>query len=343
MRKAVLADEPEWAKDVPREVKAGAIFDACRAVSAMKIANKGKNRGDDGFAEVKFRSRKNPKQSFSVQANCYSDAGIYLTKLGAMRFAERLPDNAGKPAIARFVRHGGRWFLNVPYEEKARPSLSENQAGMVALDMGVRTFASYYADDGIGKVGDGDFGRMHRLCSHLDGLLSRIALRRKAKKPVRSMRRAADRLRWKIRDLVDELHRKLADDLTRRYAVIAIGDLQTKRLAEKAVRKIRRKSVRAMLTWSHYRFRQHLLHKARERGVRVLVVNEAYTSKTCSNCGWIKRNLGGAKAWTCESCGVRHDRDINGARGIYLRALGDTPVLDSFQDAPDNQRFVSVG
>ena len=154
---------------------------------------------------------------------------------------------------------------------------------------------------------------------------------------------AADRLRWQIRDLVDEMHRKAADFLTRRYAVIAIGDLQTKRLSEKPKRKIGRKSVRAMLTWAHYRFRQHLLHKAAERGVRVLVVNEAYTSKTCSNCGWVKQNLGGAKAWTCSGCGIRHDRDINGARGIYLRALGDTPVHDSFVDAPVSQRSVSVG
>ena len=343
VKQAILADAPEWAKDVPREVKAGAIFDACRAVSAVKRNNKGKKRGDDGFAENKFRSRKKPAQSFTVQANCYSNDGVYTAKLGAMRLAERLPASDGKPAIARLIRHNGRWFLNVPYDEKARSSLSENQAGMVGIDMGVRTFASYYADDGAGKVGDGDFGRVQRLCSHLDRLLSRIALRRKTGKSVRSMRRAADRLRWKIRDLVDELHKNLADRLTRRYAVIAIGDLQTKRLSEKSKRKLRRKSVRAMLTWAHYRFRQHLLHKAAERGVRALVVNEAYTSKTCSNCGWVKRNLGGAKAWTCSGCGVRHDRDINGARGIYLRALGDTPVFDSFGDAPVSQRIVSVG
>ena len=233
VKQAILADAPEWAKDVPREVKAGAIFDACRAVSAVKRSNKGKKRGDDGFAEIaenKFRSRKKPAQSFTVQANCYSNDGVYTTKLGAMRLAERLTASDGKPAIARLVRRNGRWFLNVPYDEKARPSLSENQAGMVALDMGVRTFASCYADDGAGKIADGDFGRIQRLCSRLDRLLSRIALRRKSGASVRSMRRAADRLRWKIRDLVDEMHRKAADFLTRRYAVIG-----HRRLAAKAL------------------------------------------------------------------------------------------------------------
>ena len=334
IRNRTLAEAPEWAKGVPREVKAGAVFDACRAVSAVKINNAGKTKDDEGFAEAGFRSRKAPKQSFTVQANCYSNDGVYTGKIGSMRLAERVPDTEGKRSIARFVLRNGRYFLHVPYEETARPSLGENQAGMVALDLGVRTFASYYADDGAGKIGDGDFGRIQRLCSHLDRLLSRIALRRKAGASVRSMRRAADRLRWKIRNLVDELHWQVVNDLTRRYAVIVVGDLQTKRLAEKSKRKLRRKSVRAMLTWSHGRFRERLLQKAAERGVRVIVVNEAYTSKTCSLCGWVKENLGGAKAWSCKGCGVRHDRDINGARGIFLRALGDTPVLDSFEDAP---------
>lgn len=342
IRARVMADAPDWAKDVPREVKVGAIFDACRAASAVKKANKGKT-GADGLANARFRSRKNPTQSFSVQANCYSNAGVYTTKLGAMRLAERLPESETPQSIARLSRRGGRWFLSAPYDEKARTSLSESQAGMVALDMGVRTFATFYADDGAGKVGDGDFGRIQRLCARLDDLLSRIALRRNRGGRVRSMRRAADRLRWRIRDLVDELHKRTADRLTRRFAVIAIGDLQTSRLSAKANRRLRRKSVRAMLTWAHYRFRRHLIRKAAERGVRVLIVNEARTSKTCSNCGWVKRNLGGAKAWTCQGCGIRHDRDLNGARGIYLRALGDTPVFDSFGDALDSRRAACAG
>ena len=55
----------------------GAIFDTCRAVSAAKKLNsklaKDKAKGhrqDEDFARVRFRSRKNPKQTFTVQANC---------------------------------------------------------------------------------------------------------------------------------------------------------------------------------------------------------------------------------------------------------------------------------
>ena len=43
-----------------------------------------------------------------------------------------------------------------------------------------------------------------------------------------------------------------------------------------------------MLTWSHYKFRQRLKSKAEETGVKVMIQDEAYTSKTCSRCGNIQ-------------------------------------------------------
>ena len=83
-----------------------------------------------------------------------------------------------------------------------------------------------------------------------------------------------------------------------------------------------------MMTFAHYRFKQFLKHKAHETGKLVLDVNEAYTSKTCSWTGEVKNNLGGAKVMV-GSDGQRMVRDINGARGIFLRALGDTSALQA--------------
>ena len=48
-----------------------------------------------------------------------------------------------------------------------------------------------------------------------------------------------------------------------------------------------------MMTWAHGRFRTRLISKAEEFGKEVKIVGEAYTSKTCSHCGWINQNLGG--------------------------------------------------
>jgi len=84
-------------------------------------------------------------------------------------------------------------------------------------------------------------------------------------------------------------------------------------------RVIRNKTVRSMLTWAHYRFRQHLLNKAREYPwVRVIVCSEEYTSKTCTLCGH-RHDVGGRKTVTCPQCHVTMDRDDRGARNVYLK------------------------
>ena len=58
----------------------------------------------------------------------------------------------------------------------------------------------------------------------------------------------------------------------------------------------------------------------------MLDVNEAYTSKTRSWDSTVNTKLGGAKVIRDEN-GFGMDRDVNGARGIFLRALGDSPFL----------------
>ena len=77
-----------------------------------------------------------------------------------------------------------------------------------------------------------------------------------------------------------------------------------------------------MLSFRHYEFKQRLIWKAWQRGALVLEVNEAYTSKTCSWDGSVEEKLGGRTVIQDES-GFGMDRDINGARGIFLQARGD--------------------
>ena len=71
-------------------------------------------------------------------------------------------------------------------------------------------------------------------------------------------------------------------------------------------------------------------------------VAKAYTSKTRSWDGTVNARLGGARVIWDES-GFGMDRDVNGARGIFLRAVGDSPFLRGLLTqvaSQTNSRFV---
>jgi putative transposase len=215
----------------------------------------------------------------------------------------------------------GRYFLIVP--QKRTILVPESQrAGIVALDPGVRTFLTFYSETAVGKIGGGDFAGIFRLCYQLDELMSKISKAKSREK--RRLKKAAERLRWKIKDLISEIHHQSATWLCKTFDVVVIPQFET----QKMVSKLRSKTARAMLTWAHYRFRQILNSTAEIFSTRIVEQCEAYTSKTCSACGEL-HNIGSKKTMSC-SCGSIMDRDINGARGIFLRALGDTPWLKEY-------------
>ena len=143
------------------------------------------------------------------------------------------------------------------------------------------------------------------------------------------LNKAILRLRNKVRDLVDEMHHKVASFLVQSFDIIILPTFETQEMVRKGARKLRAKSVRSMLTFAHYRFKLFLKQKAFEYGKLVLDQNEAWTSKTVSWTGEILPKLGGAKQVKSATTGLVMDRDYNGARGIFLRALGDQPILQS--------------
>src|SRR5690606_8719719 len=62
-------------------------------------------------------------------------------------------------------------------------------------------------------------------------------------------------------------------------------------------------------------------HTVTGSAASVVIVNEAYTSKTCGSCGCLNERLGGSKHFHCPHCHFHIDRDVNGARNILIRFL----------------------
>jgi putative transposase len=311
----ILNGSPEFCKAVPYQIKSIAVKDACKAVSNAK--QKFKKTGQ--AQKVRFRSRKNPYQSCYIPKSAVKQMGIYHTILGQLNYAEQLPNQFGD---CRLVCAHGEYYLCIP--EEVAITHADNQGRVVAIDPGVRTFATFFSETSVGKIGEGDFSRIQRLCHHLDDLISRSSKAKSSQK--RKMRKAASRMRLKIRDLIDELHHKAARFLVDNFDVVLLPTFEASNMVVKGCRKIRSKTVRNLLSFAHYRFKMFLKHKAFESGKLVLDVCEAYTSKTVSWTGEML-NIGGAKKIRSRIDEQVMDRDYNGARGIFLRALVDIPWM----------------
>ena len=80
----------------------------------------------------------------------------------------------------------------------------------------------------------------------------------------------------------------------------------------------------------------HMLeYKARLVGIRVIRVNEAYTSQQCSQCGHVdKRNRKSRGRFVCLECGVLFNADLNAARNILKRYLSTKKVIQAAQVVP---------
>ena len=76
---------------------------------------------------------------------------------------------------------------------------------------------------------------------------------------------------------------------------------------------------RIALKLRFYEYHQRLAYKCKLNKTGLKVIDERYTSKICSKCGWSNDKLGGNKTFNCEECGIKIDRDVNGCRGIYIK------------------------
>jgi putative transposase len=189
--KIMQSDLPDWVKSTPCHVRQNAIFDAHRAYSVSR--------------DAKYRSRRNPRSTIKFNDSNFRDGMWLRTYVKGLSFtaSEPIPDSCKYGT--QLVLHRGNWFAVFPEEYDCSQSGSNSA---IALDPGIRTFLTGYDSSIVIEIGSGDIGRITRLCQHLDELIGKMT--KVSAKQRRSMRRASERIRSKIQNLVDELHKLVA-------------------------------------------------------------------------------------------------------------------------------------
>lgn len=211
------------------------------------------------------------------------------------------------------LRYNGRtreYNLFIPI--LIEPEGVKNRKEFICLDPGLRTFMTGLSENEVVKIGT-------NVKEKLSSCLNRLDKNQKVKDKNRKYKK--ERLYYrKLENIVNDLHWKAINVLTNRYKNILIGDMSAKGIIRNGRSVLSAMDKRVVSSLSFYKFRQRLEYKCKIKRLGYKVVDERYTSKVCSNCGWLHKNLNGNKKFKCGECGIQVDRDVNGCRGIYIKS-----------------------
>lgn len=301
---AIKPTEFPWILDIPKSVPQQAIKNVGRAYQRFfqKKAKfpRFKKRGIHDSARLD-----NGPDTFAFDGEC-----IRLPKIGWVKMREALRFD-GKPLSTTLSREADRWFISIPVEIKQPEPVGESQA-TVGIDLGVSTAVTLSTGEKIDspKPLKKYLRRMKRLSRWHSRKQKGSANRRK------SARKLA-KLHARIAHIRQDFLHKTTTDLTRRFAVIGVEDLNVRGMMAND------KLSRTISDIGFYEFRRQLEYKAALSGGTVVAVDRWFpSSKTCHVCG----GYGGSmplsiREWTCTECGANHDRDINAALNSQRIAL----------------------
>lgn len=203
----------------------------------------------------------------------------------------------------------GRWYLNLTYDMEFGDFQIPDRA--VGIDLGLKDVLTLSTGQSVSA---------QRYYRAYENKLAK-AQRAKKKKQVRN-------IHAKVKNLRKDFNHKVTTEIANNFNVIHIGNVSSSDLAATNMAK-------SVLDAGWFQIKSFLKYKALARKTTFREVNEAYSTQTCSACGYIptsspkgKRDLN-IREWVCSSCGVKHNRDTNAAQNI-LRFGHESPTNLSF-------------
>jgi putative transposase len=220
----------------------------------------------------------------------------------------------------------GHWYASFVVRRDAPPAPAVE--GGIGIDWGVRTTAT---------TTDSEFdlpylGHRKRCSAELAKAQRKVSRRHNGKRGPQSngyqrAKRGAAKLHKKAARQTQHESRAWAKRVVDNHQIIAVEDFTPKFLAKSTMA---RKAADAAIGAA----KRELILRGRRAGRRVVLVQPAYTTMTCSSCfARAKQRLGLAeRTFRCHDCGYTDGRDRNAARVILAVAeRGHTRVDDVSQ------------
>ncbi len=199
--------------------------------------------------------------------------------------------------------------FSVSLMKEKEPSIYISQTPQIALDIGLKCpIATSEGDMFSRKFYD-------KLCKLDKQITTLAANRQKQGLKVRSPR--YDKL---IRKLRSYLQNELSRILNRIVELYKPQEIVVEKL-DFSNPNLGRRMNRLLTNFGKKFIKEKLARLTEEFGIKITEVNCAYTSKTCSNCGYVdERNRKTQEEFECKHCGKKLNADVNGARSTLIRS-----------------------
>ena len=278
-------------------------------IKARKIAFSNLKQKNINHFRLRYKKKNHHLKTLVLEANTFNikGLGLKIKMLQDLNPSEIIKTN--KECRLGYNKRTCKFTLYVPYEKTIKTTLKRSST--CSLDPGVRTFQSVYSPDGYCY----EFNDTNNVISKSLERIEKVKLLKQEP----WYKKYTERLREKLKNRVADLHWKTCNFLCKNFNNILIGNMSTISIVKNQKSVLNDATKRKLYTLSHHLFKLRLQSKATEYNVKYKEVDESYTSKTCGGCGNLNNSLGSSKIFKCGDCNFSIDRDVNGARNIYIK------------------------
>lgn len=323
-------DKPDraWLAEVSSVSLQQAAKDAQTAYSNYFASQNGTRKGPK-MGHPAFRKRQN-RQSARFTKNAgfkfalvhEKRAVLRLPKIGDIPFVLSRPLPSDPSSVTVIREADGRTYVSFVVRVEDRNA--EPESRICGVDAGLRRLAIVCSvDSNSGQETPTIIANPKYLRSRLRALARSQRSQKRMTKGSNNNKKAARAtatLHRRVREARLDYAHKVADVLVDTHDVICVETLDMATMARTQY------LTKSVADAGVAQFLRLVEEKSRRRGRTFIKVGQSFPStQLCSSCG----ELTGPQEfkelhvhhWTCRSCGVSHDRDINAARNILVEGL----------------------
>ncbi len=263
----------------------------------------------------KFKAKHSGRQSYTTNAvngNIRIEENrLRLPKVGSVRIRlhRSIPEEYRLKSVTVSAESNGKYYVSLLYEYCDENQVTENfsaEANILGIDYAMGELAVF--SDGIRADYPRYYRQMQKKLAREQRKLSHCQKgSRNYQKQKQRVARCHEKIRHQRNDFLHKLSRSIADQ----YDAVAVEDLDMKAMSQGL------NFGKSVMDNGNGQFRNQIRYKLEQRKKRFVVIDRFYpSSKTCSCCGAVKKDLKlSDRIYIC-SCGNRMDRDVNTAINI---------------------------